>query len=256
MAQSPATQWPMTNIFNPWPVYTDGVENVIAVKISSILPHTDGSITIVPDGDYNAIDGDYNAIYEPQIFVTIFSPEVGGYLVRDSDNQDLYIPAASFESTYSAVPRGSDGKDGKDAAAWARSTSTGNLTVGYPDDPSASSAHGKFGTTLYWKTTVSCVAAQKGNSVIASANIYHTPGIPCDADGNALPFVIITNQLASATSSPSSSPSVEIYLFVYGAATQLCNLKTKAMKPLTVTSGDGGSEPNYAFEYWYQRAQA
>ncbi|WP_029686591.1 hypothetical protein [Tatumella saanichensis] len=110
MAQPPATQWPMKNIFNPWPVYTDDVSNVIAVKIAGILPHTDGSITIVPEGDYCAV-------YEPQMFVTIFSPEAGGYLIRDSDSQDLYMPSATFESTDKAVPRGSDGQDGQDGHA-------------------------------------------------------------------------------------------------------------------------------------------
>lgn len=245
MAQSPATQWPMSNIFNPWPVYTDGVTNVIAVKIVSIMPHTDGSITIVPEGDYNAV-------YEPQMFVTIFSPDVGGYLVRDSDNQDLYVPSAKFESTYTAVPRGADGKDGKDAAGWARTVMSGNMTVGNPDNPSASGAHGKFGTTLYWKTTAPCSLAQKNSSVSYNVNLYRAPGIPCDADGNALPFSIITNQVTSTT----APPSVEIYFFVYGSATQLCNLTTKEMKPLSVTSGDGGAEPYYLFEYWYQQAQA
>jgi len=245
MAQSPATQWPMTNIFNPWPVYTDGESNVIAVKIADILPQTDGSVTIL-------LEGDYDPVYEPQIFVTTFKPAVGGYLVRDSGNQDLYISATTFESEYTEVPRGTPGKDGIDAASWANYSLTGNMPVNYPDNPSSTGAHGSIGTALYWKITVTCSEAPLGTvSVAHEAALAKSPGVPCDADGNALPFSIVTNQISG---SATVYPKIEIYLFVSGAATQLWNMSTKAMTALSLVAGDGGYDPHYHCSYWYKTA--
>lgn len=102
----PKTNWPMTNVYNPWPVYSDGGNKyIIAVKINKIQRHVDGSINLVPDGEFDDV-------YESALFDAVFKPSVGGYLVRDSGNQDLYIDEATFVKTYHPVAVGQKGPKG------------------------------------------------------------------------------------------------------------------------------------------------
>lgn len=99
------TNWPMTNVYNPWPVYSDGDKYSIAVKIKQLQRHVDGSINLVPDGEFDDV-------YESALFDAVFKPSVGGYLVRDSGNQDLYIDEATFVKTYHPVAVGQKGPKG------------------------------------------------------------------------------------------------------------------------------------------------
>lgn len=105
MSQNNKTQWPMTNIYNPWPVYTNGSRYVIAVKIDRVVPQFDGAAILIPEGEYDQV-------YESSDFVSVFRPLAGGYLVRDSGNQDLYIEGDKFEAEYKRTGSGETGPKG------------------------------------------------------------------------------------------------------------------------------------------------
>lgn len=318
------TQWPMTNVFNPWPVYTNGSEYVIAVQIKKITQHVlDGSITLTPEGGYDDIS-------EPEIFMTVFRPEVGGYLVRGSANQDMYIDAETFESDYEQAfirkgekgdtgekgpqgPQGASGPegpegaqggqgdkgdkgdtgksgsslltgstapgidDGKEGDTWldtstddlysredgiwtkignirgsggsklTRTGTTANMSANVSDSFSGTQGHGKVGNTLYWKTTFTCTKAANGEYVPYALELVKSPGVPCDAEGNILPWTFVHSPKTSAT----ALTTVEVYLFVYGAATQLCDLGNKTMTPLNLAGSESNQDPVVTFSYWY-----
>ncbi|MBJ8867710.1 Decoration protein [Citrobacter koseri] len=84
--------------FTPsWPIYKDG--NGVYV---SALPIK--AIKYANDGSANAeFDGPYTDQYMSAQTVSVFKPQVGGYLFRSQYGEILYITKVEFESQYSSA---------------------------------------------------------------------------------------------------------------------------------------------------------
>ncbi|KZQ44733.1 Decoration protein [Klebsiella aerogenes] len=83
--------------FTPsWPLYKDaGGVYVSALPIKSIKYANDGSANA-------EFDGAYAEQYMSAQFVSVFKPQVGGYLFRSQYGELLYLSKADFEAEYSA----------------------------------------------------------------------------------------------------------------------------------------------------------
>lgn len=128
------------------------------------------------------------------------------------------------------------------------SLTSGNWSSNYPDNPSSDNAAGKLGNASYWKTEATLYSAPVGTqTALAKLELQKSTGIPCDADGNPLPYQLLVGDMRY---SQTAVPQVDIWLIVFGTPTQTMDLIRKNMRPLGLVD-DVQYDPHYVLNYWW-----
>ncbi len=101
-----------------------------------------------------------------------------------------------------------------------------------------------MGDAKYWKTTLTLNNVPAGAT--AAIADFRLQALPADSNGNLIPYQLHKSYIKYS----SGKPTLEVWLFIYGTATQLMSLYDKSLSPLG--SVDGVTyEPKYSLEYWW-----
>lgn len=143
-----------------------------------------------------------------------------------------------------------------------RAAASGNFSLGYPDNPAANSACGKFGNGVYWKTTTTLSAADTGDTnVLVQAYMKQ---IPCRSDKTPVPYQLLAD---IRTTSSTEKPSVVLWLICMEAPTHILDTSTGNVSQLIRSNngipsglddlypaGNVSNEPWYILQYLYSSA--
>ncbi len=143
-----------------------------------------------------------------------------------------------------------------------RKAASGNFSFHYPDNPAATSACGKFGTGVYWKTIVTLSQPDNGDTnVMVHAQLQR---VPCRSDGTPVPYSLRAEYRAISSS---EKLSVVLWLMCAEAPTHLLDTSSRSVVRLTRGSAgapgglsdlyptaDTSVEPMYTIQYLFSSA--
>lgn len=144
-----------------------------------------------------------------------------------------------------------------------RKATSGNFSFGYPDNPAATSACGKYGSGVYWKTIVTLSQPDDGDTnVMVHAQLQQ---IPCRSDKTPVPYQLSAEYRAISSS---EKLSVMLWLICMEAPTHLLDTSTGTVTQLTrgdsgtasgglndlYPSGNVAIEPRYIVQYLFSSA--
>lgn len=199
-----------------------------------------------------------------QAYVSTAGGEISDptYITNDRTDMSLLLRPLTLYSSDSTVTVTQDGNDWDlKGRTLKRGATSGNWGFGYSDNPSASSAAGRYGSSIYLKTTITLNNANNGDVGVAVDVVLDS--LPCQEDGTLVPYTVWAGFVSA---SGQSKPTVVIWLNCPTPPTHLINPTTKAITKLQRTAGQGSGlasvypeapegeaahEFQYILRYWY-----